>query len=257
MKNRRSFLLCVTAGFAALAFAASGQEVSAASPATLTGEAFTGTLSNLQGTCQSGQISFDTTGVASGPYVGTYTAHVEIQSAATPFKFPTELDIPPFTVFLDASIRSITTFDESFEIRAVDGTILVTGAKTHVLPAQLYCTDEAFITSPVSTATVAAIYRISLEPSLAYSATIQTPSGDYRDEGVANELSQFIAVPNPASFEFNTFSQTFMSLLTTPIPPPPTDADACKNGGWRGLRRSDGSSFKNQGDCIQYVNTGK
>jgi hypothetical protein len=36
-----------------------------------------------------------------------------------------------------------------------------------------------------------------------------------------------------------------------------TDRDACKDGGWQTLKRADGSSFKNQGDCIQYVNTGK
>lgn len=33
--------------------------------------------------------------------------------------------------------------------------------------------------------------------------------------------------------------------------------DDCKNGGWQSMRRADGSGFKNQGDCIQYVNTGK
>ena len=32
--------------------------------------------------------------------------------------------------------------------------------------------------------------------------------------------------------------------------------DACKNGGWQSLTRADGSSFKNQGDCIQYTNKG-
>lgn len=31
----------------------------------------------------------------------------------------------------------------------------------------------------------------------------------------------------------------------------------CKNGGWETLSRDDGSPFKNQGDCIQYFNTGK
>ena len=36
-----------------------------------------------------------------------------------------------------------------------------------------------------------------------------------------------------------------------------TDANACKNGGWKTLKRADGTAFKNQGDCIQYVNTGK
>jgi hypothetical protein len=33
--------------------------------------------------------------------------------------------------------------------------------------------------------------------------------------------------------------------------------DDCKNGGWMSVFRADGSPFKNQGDCIQYVNTGK
>ena len=33
--------------------------------------------------------------------------------------------------------------------------------------------------------------------------------------------------------------------------------DQCKNGGWQMLRRANNTTFKNQGDCIQYVNTGK
>ena len=36
-----------------------------------------------------------------------------------------------------------------------------------------------------------------------------------------------------------------------------TDANACKNNGWKNLARADASAFKNQGDCIQYVNTGR
>ncbi|MEO8434935.1 MAG: hypothetical protein ABI596_08575 [Pyrinomonadaceae bacterium] len=36
-----------------------------------------------------------------------------------------------------------------------------------------------------------------------------------------------------------------------------TSKDQCKNGGYNSVKRADGSSFKNQGDCIQYVNTGK
>ena len=36
-----------------------------------------------------------------------------------------------------------------------------------------------------------------------------------------------------------------------------TKKDDCKKGGWADLTRADGSSFKNQGDCIQYVNSGK
>lgn len=39
--------------------------------------------------------------------------------------------------------------------------------------------------------------------------------------------------------------------------PTPENKDDCKDGGWKDLVRADGSTFKNQGDCIQYVNTGK
>lgn len=37
----------------------------------------------------------------------------------------------------------------------------------------------------------------------------------------------------------------------------PANADSCKKDGWQTKTRADGSTFKNQGDCIQYVNTGK
>ncbi len=33
--------------------------------------------------------------------------------------------------------------------------------------------------------------------------------------------------------------------------------DDCKLGSWQTVKRADGTSFKNQGQCIQYVNTGK
>ena len=36
---------------------------------------------------------------------------------------------------------------------------------------------------------------------------------------------------------------------------PPTNKDQCKNGGWMNFNSP--RTFKNQGDCIQYVNTGK
>lgn len=37
----------------------------------------------------------------------------------------------------------------------------------------------------------------------------------------------------------------------------PATAGQCKDNGWMTRTRMDGSAFKNQGDCIQYVNTGK
>ncbi|HSP95953.1 MAG TPA: hypothetical protein VL049_01735 [Candidatus Dormibacteraeota bacterium] len=45
------------------------------------------------------------------------------------------------------------------------------------------------------------------------------------------------------------------ALTATPAPVGPTSKDQCKNGGWRNFTVP--RVFKNQGDCIQFVNTGK
>lgn len=47
-------------------------------------------------------------------------------------------------------------------------------------------------------------------------------------------------------------------LLFMRVPlPVAIEKDACKASGWDALFRADGTWFKNQGDCIQYTNTGK
>ena len=55
------------------------------------------------------------------------------------------------------------------------------------------------------------------------------------------------------------FSPWLTSTFGTPCAPPPvgppTNKDQCKNDGWKTFNTP--RSFKNQGDCIQYVNTGK
>ncbi len=54
---------------------------------------------------------------------------------------------------------------------------------------------------------------------------------------------------------------TFSPWLNAPAPggvcvSVVTSKDQCKKDGWKTLIRANGTSFKNQGDCIQYVNTG-
>jgi hypothetical protein len=55
------------------------------------------------------------------------------------------------------------------------------------------------------------------------------------------------------------FSPFLTSTFGTPCAPPPvgppTNADQCKKDGWKTFNTP--RTFKNQGDCIQYVNTGK
>ena len=36
-----------------------------------------------------------------------------------------------------------------------------------------------------------------------------------------------------------------------------TSKASCMNGGWMNVKRADGSSFNNQGDCVSYLNTGR
>jgi len=49
----------------------------------------------------------------------------------------------------------------------------------------------------------------------------------------------------------------FIDNVATASSKAPANADACKNGGWQSLSRPDGSSFKNQGDCVSYSNNGR
>jgi hypothetical protein len=54
--------------------------------------------------------------------------------------------------------------------------------------------------------------------------------------------------------EFPVLAIDNVSLLSVNLA---GDVSACKSDGWQQLARADGTIFTNQGDCIQYVNTGK
>ena len=47
-----------------------------------------------------------------------------------------------------------------------------------------------------------------------------------------------------------------LMMMRIPLPVA-ANKNACKAGGWDAFFRGDGTAFKNQGDCIQYTNTGK
>lgn len=54
---------------------------------------------------------------------------------------------------------------------------------------------------------------------------------------------------------YNPFLTTFSSCAPAPQIGPPTNKDQCKQDGWMNFNVP--RKFKNQGDCIQFVNTGK
>ena len=55
--------------------------------------------------------------------------------------------------------------------------------------------------------------------------------------------------------DINAFSINEAFTPTTPHVGPPTTKEQCKNAGWQTFDTP--RKFKNQGDCIQFVNTGK
>ena len=84
--------------------------------------------------------------------------------------------------------------------------------------------------------------------------------GDFKD-GVLVIVSVNITVVNIVIITGGSSDGSGTGGNPPPQQPPSTSSrfnkDACKKGGWQGLSRADGSGFKNQGDCIQYANTGK
>ena len=55
--------------------------------------------------------------------------------------------------------------------------------------------------------------------------------------------------------KYSPFLAAFSACAPVPQIGPPTNANQCKNDGWKTFNAP--RTFKNQGDCIQYVNTGK
>jgi hypothetical protein len=92
---------------------------------------------------------------------------------------------------------------------------------------------------------------------LRYSVTIQTPDGQTCTQSGGASLQ----VIDDSSVVADTFTERFLNDLSAPAPvcsggeePPPEEPetpaskDDCRNGGWANY------GFKNQGDCIAWVN---
>jgi hypothetical protein len=71
---------------------------------------------------------------------------------------------------------------------------------------------------------------------------------------VGGDPSAFDLFTNSSSAIYNANNLTAYLNAFAAAVFQPTDKDDCKNGGWAVFRHP---SFKNQGDCIQFVQTGK
>lgn len=98
-------------------------------------------------------------------------------------------------------------------------------------------------------------YALSLDPDgKSFWAGNYGSSNYYKFNIATGGVDTQIAGP----FNTGTGPGTLLGIcLLAATPTSPTNKDQCMNGGWKVLVRADGTPFKNQGDCIQYVNTGK
>ena len=72
------------------------------------------------------------------------------------------------------------------------------------------------------------------------------PSYDVETDGVNYNGTTY-------DFELDPVATPTPSATPTPLPVP-TSKDACKNGGYKTLTDQNGNPFKNQGQCVSYVN---
>lgn len=186
----------------------------------------------IQGTCRS--LDFSIFGDASGPYAGSFY----------------ESGAGSMGVFGLGGIGTLTT---EFSISAPNGTI--TGTKSYGETSSTigssHCIEEAF-----GGPTQFEINAVNLQ----FSATIQTTDGQTcTTTGTSNV---HIVGSTDGSSEF--FEETFLSNAPLSCtggggdddsgedpPADPVTMDDCKDGGWEVY------GFKNQGQCNQFVNTGK
>jgi hypothetical protein len=190
-------------------------------PATLTGESLLALPRPATVLCRtSGDFSYTASGVAAGPYFGTFTE----SGTVTVFQ-------PPQA----GTVGTVTAFSAAFTIYSASGDVLVRGTKSldTTVPGSFL---NACLNPPALGA--GGFYA-------GYHATIYTPNGNYSDQGTS-----FIAVlfSDPSG----TFlDEDFVSSLHEPGLIAPTEKNQCKNGDWENYPQ-----FKNQGDCVSFVSTG-
>ena len=77
----------------------------------------------------------------------------------------------------------------------------------------------------------------------------------YISDVLANTSSAAAAQEQFSVLRTARFGEVLRGVSFTPAVP--ATKDDCKDSGWQNLVEADGSSFKNQGSCVSYVNTGK
>lgn len=192
----------------------------------------------------SGQASgtFDPdNGLAAGPYPGTFTK----TGAVT---------LGPQAAGMGAlpAPGTVTSFQASFTITPAPGDTSynqVTGTKKlDTSRGALVAQCLEFTNNPV----YGNGHFYYVNGDSVYDTRISAAEGTFADRGLAPlTLTNFTGDAPGVPTESGLFQQFYSDLANTE-PLAPTSKDQCKGGGWTAY-----PEFKNQGDCVSFVETGK
>lgn len=158
------------------------------------------------------------------------------------------VSIPGSTMWMDTGI--IIDVGDSVDITA-DGTIYIAGSDPGKSPdGATGCIATADNSIPPGPFLAPGLVCWSLVGQVGASEPFQVGSSASFKATSAGELRLGV---NDNFYGDNRGAWNAVVAVTSP-PPPPTDADQCKKGGWKEFTNP---PFKNQGDCVSYVRTGK
>jgi hypothetical protein len=133
----------------------------------------------------------------------------------------------------DPATGALTSFEAEFTIHDSEtNELLATGTKS-LIAGETEC--NAVTERTVTTASVS--YSVDFDGDALVDEQ-GTASVTLVDDGPSGILDAFVEVFGAGDAEATSKNQ-------------------CKKGGWRDRTRADGSPFRNQGECIHYVNTGE
>jgi hypothetical protein len=196
----------------------------------LSGQA--GTIA-IQGDCRPSTgrptVSYTATGPATGPYPGTYR---ETGTATLERVTPVNLGVP------------LVAFTARFTIDSPVGRVIGTKQLDPTVFHWGICNIDTSLGFPVG------LYDFNVYAA-AYTAVITTAAGTCTTQG-----SSFVDVgaqdaPGHPNVDFHRFDEIFNSGTPPVCVAGPTSKRQCKKGGWRQFRNP---SFKNQGQCVKFVN---
>ena len=215
--------------------AAGGGTAWAQAPPTLSGEGlvehilFPGpvTTGNCSTDPATGETSYSLafSGIAVGPYAGTFTETIDVTIGPATSAFP----LPPFfDGFISGASPSdviaagqVLTLDAVFTIESPTGTVTGTKTLSAVLPADAthagLCADSSSQPLPSG---ITGFYKEVRAYDLTYTATISSSEGTFQDEGTSQAQGRQGRLDSPGGVvsDVNDFTETFESSLTAPTP---------------------------------------